>query len=142
MKKRVLLAVGLLVGLVVPTFALAAGSAEPNPYDLRADSLNVVARDNECVQFAHLNYVRGDEGHATPKEAIAAIGSADIGAGLSKAVEALPELRVASSGEGFTLLEEVEDGKRVAAYQVLDLGGKGEDWVVSAYEHSGPCTIH
>jgi hypothetical protein len=72
--------------------------------------------------------------------AVATLGGADIGPGLSDAVARSRDLREVVTGDGAVLLEQVEAGRRVAAYQVTDLSGNG-DWVVSSYEYSGPCTL-
>jgi hypothetical protein len=137
--KRMLLLVGIGVGLAASTFAAVAlgGRAEP----VALDTLGVVAREGECVQFAHINYIRGaTTGSSNAVEAVAKLGGTDFSPDLDSAVMNATGLVQNVLADGEVVLEQLENGLKVAAYLAVDLGN--DNWVVTEYEYSGPCSLH
>jgi hypothetical protein len=114
----------------------SGGTSQP----VALDDLGVVAREGECVQFAHINYIRGaTTGSPTPIEAVAALGT-DFSPGLDGAVTSTSGLvENVLSGE-VVVFEQIEDGRKVAAFVAIDVGN--DQWVVNEYEFSGPCSMH
>lgn len=136
--KRALVLVGIAIGLLPTTLVVVfTGRSEP----VVGNILQVEAREAECVQFAHMTFVRGETTDANnPVAAVAELGGMEIGPGLDAAVTSASGLVQTVLGEGDVVLEQIENGRTVAAYHAIDLGAN--QWAVTEYEYSGPCSLH
>lgn len=135
--KRFSLAVGMFIGLLAGLIVVAPGGASQ---PVSSNALEVVAREGECVQFAHVSYIRGmTVGSVDPVTAVVRLGTLELSPGIDAPVSAAAMLRPRPGADGEVILELEEDGSIVAAFRAVDLGSN--QWVVPEYEYSGPCTM-
>jgi hypothetical protein len=128
--------VGIAVGLAASTLAATSfgGQLEPSA----ADTLGVVAREGECVQFGYISYIRGAANDtADPLSAVAKLGALDVGPGIDTAVADAPHLVGNPLTDGTIVLEQVEDGAKVATDAVGSAGDAVTDAVGAANDAAG-----
>lgn len=113
-------------GLVFGAPALPLGDDPPPPLPSRYP-LSVQPRDDECVRQVSFTYVAGeDNGAATALGAVRAFAPK------------VPPLDGRASGVDAMIFDDIENGRRVAAFEV-SRPPEGETWVLLRAAYSVPC---